>query len=87
METRLEAQNAVREREKALNDEVIRLREQLERHQEAALGQCHGQAVCQRGKEGRDQVRGGRGHGGHGQSAGERRGQWRRRDQVDREYS
>ena len=33
IEIRMEAENAVRERERALNDEVVRLREQLERHQ------------------------------------------------------
>ncbi len=33
-EIRLEAQNAVRERERALNEEVSRLREELNRHQE-----------------------------------------------------
>ena len=31
IEIRMEAENAVRERERALNDEVVRLREELER--------------------------------------------------------
>ena len=31
IEIRMEAQNAVREREKVLNEEVVRLREELER--------------------------------------------------------
>ncbi len=31
IEIRMEAQNAVREREKALNEEVVRLREELEK--------------------------------------------------------
>ena len=51
----MEAQNAVREREKVLNEEVVRLREELERQrvsQTAVLeqGQTDSFRFCARGK-------------------------------------